>query len=322
MPIITRAGDHLLTVKEEVHPLKLNIGPNHILTRHDPKHQAFYTTPEGSTSAADGVKDHVITTDGLSIEEGNYVVVDPAAGDGALTKGHFDDALLFDINPPPDRPDIKQQDFFTLTDLPVGDKVIIFHVNPPFNKFIEFFDHMANFNPGIISVIAPDRFRADCNMRPGWVCVAHKPMKPSWFTNEIKREQGKVGKVNVKITHQIWVPCDITDPRQPSTTNWLVRVNDEITVDEAHEVFYVTHANPKSYERQFGRKVITRSKRPEGCRQTRVSFDLPGATGAQKKKFLRHAVVKMWKDHPAFTDMTLHELNLKLAIHEHDCCPI
>lgn len=318
--------------------------------RHEISDQAYYTAPLSAKHAQRGWGEY-LDIKGLII--GDSLVIDPCAGGGELTKGFAPHALLFDLKPT--GLGIIAKDLFTLTegDLPANDlrsRIVV--ANPPFNRgFVyRFFDHMATLHPRVMLLILPDRFRADPEMPHGWRCVRHGPMLPNSF--EYQRKPG--GRVCVRVSWQVWEPCEQEAPGQPWNTEWLARVDGEHDGGTRPE-FFVLPRNPKNCKggmrtckltgpashngpvglriRKAARKkarrvppqLITTTKgRPSAVSNREsllpriaVSFgeELDWSPG-EKRKFLEGVLEEMWEEHPEYTERALRPLDIKIALHK------
>lgn len=312
--------------------------------------QAYYTEPLSAEHAQRGWECY-LNIKGMIISL--CLVIDPCAGGGILTKWFAPDALLFDLKPTGSG--IIAKDLFTLTedDLPANDlrpRIVV--ANPPFNRgFVyRFFAHMDTLHPRVMLLILPDRFRADPEMLHGWRCVRHGPMPPNSFENQMKED----GCVCVRVSWQVWEPCEQEAPGQPWNTEWLARVGGEHDGDTRPE-FFVLPRNPKNCKggmrtckltgpashngpvglriRKAARKkarrvppqLITTTKgRPSAASNREsllpriaVSFgeELDWSPG-EKRKFLEEVLEEMWEEHPEYTERALRPLDIKIALHK------
>ena len=319
------------------------------LPEYEIKDQAYNTKPPSAKHAQRKWSLYMATK---RINISLCLVIDPCAGGGILTKGFAPHALLFDLKPKPGL-GIIAKDLFTLTedDLPANDpRARIVVANPPFNRdFVyRFFKHMDTLKPSLMLLILPDRFRADPEMLHGWRCVRHGPMPPNSFENQMKED----GCVCVRVSWQVWEPCEQEAPGQPWNTEWLARVDGEHDGDTRPE-FFVLPRNPKNCKggmrtckltgpashnglvgiRKAARKKARRvppqlitttkgrpsavSNRESPLPRIAVSFgaELDWAPG-EKRKFLEEVLVEMWEEHPEYTERALRPLDIKLALYE------
>ena len=110
--------------------------------RRDPhKDEAFYTKPS-TVSIVQAYFDNWMTDKGLCRDR--WAFVGPTAGDGALTRGFIDDALLFD-RVPNSKFNVRKCEYDQLDIGSLGDNVIILE-NPPFGQHhaVKFFNYISS----------------------------------------------------------------------------------------------------------------------------------------------------------------------------------
>ena len=127
--------------------------------RYPRRDEAFYTKPS-AVSIVRAYFTKWMADKGLCRDR--WTFVGPTAGDGALTRGFIDDALLFDRVPRP-KFNVRKCEYDQLDIGSLGDNVIILE-NPPFGQHnaVKFFNYMTGFSQvKYMAKIFPDRYRGD-----------------------------------------------------------------------------------------------------------------------------------------------------------------
>jgi hypothetical protein len=238
-----------------------------------------------------------------------HAFVCPTAGDGALSRGFLDQALLFDKNPVPNA-GVMKSDYRTLDVASLGERVVVFE-NPPFDQHnaVLFFNTMVAFeNVEILAIVFPDRFRSDqvswngkSILNPFFHCVDHMPLPFGSF--EI------AGSFSAKIqcSFQIWERR--ASRREP--------VDIGIDVGKFHnfacnggDVFWVKRLNPLTHTGSC--PMVTKAKPRSNNLLHRTAIPVRIRRFVPSPlEFVEDAYNMMWQEYPHHSLLSLHPGNLR-----------
>ena len=233
----------------------------------------------------------------------SWIFVGPTAGEGVLTRGFIEDALLFDRNPCPQF-GVKKSEYDQLDVGSLGENIIILE-NPPFGQHhaVKFFNYMTGFSQvKYMALIFPDRYRGDQTSANGmsvlneyFHCVAYTPIPFGSF------EEAGGSKVQIQCSFQIW--------KRMSTK----RMKHDVGVDvgqyqvNGENIYWVKRFNPNKYHGKC--KCVTRSK-PRGRFKNSIPVRIRKRVYSPEDLIL-DVVKKIWDEYPQHSRQSLHAGNIK-----------